>query len=482
MLFGSTLGIAILLRVFVTWGVVNDYFPDELFQYREQAHRLVFGYGFMPWEYEWGARNWAIPGAIAAVLWTLDLIGLGRPEIYDPVLSAVAIAISMTLVFSARRLATSLAGPTAGLLAAGGIAMSFPCISSASKLTPEVLAAYALMGALALAVDGGTRRLAMAGALAGGAIGLRFQYSPIIALLGIAVLCRRPGIAGILAWGISLLAVLAGFGALDFMTWGAPFASYLRATSVNLSQGSGAFGASPFYVYLRTLSVIGAVYIGCALFNPRRSWLPLACAVVLVGLHMAIDHKEPRYIFAAHSLLVVAAAVGLIGKTRWIGFAIRLSVVIVVVSVARFILTSDHYFQAAADMKAAFLALRRDPDLRALAIRDIEFGSVAGYFTLHRNLPIQLAEMRHPHDDMLGAGFTHIAVPRHFPEVSGFVPWATFGTVTVRKRRHIDPMATLPETTRLLPIAFTPGIGMHYRQAPEPRMDSTSKAVPNGTQ
>lgn len=334
--------VAIALRAWVTWGLVNEYFPDELFQYREQAHRLVYGYSFIPWEYEWGARNWAIPGAIAAVLWALDIVGLGRPEIYDPALSAIAIALSLTLVFSARRLATSLAGPTAGLLAAGGVAVSFPCITGAAKLTPEVLATYALIPALARAVEGGISRLAVSGALAGMVIGLRFQYAPMVAVLGLFVLCRRfsprrKQTAGVFIWGVCAGMMLAGFGFLDFLTWGTPFASYLRAASVNVGGGSGVFGASPFYEYLQVLSVIGVVCIGVALFDLRRSWLPLVCALLLVGVHMLIDHKEPRYIFAAHSLLMVAAAVGLVARPRLIPFATRLAAAIVLVSIGRFI-------------------------------------------------------------------------------------------------------------------------------------------------
>lgn len=129
-------------------------------------------------------------------------------------------------------------------------------------------------------------------------------------------------------------------------------------------------------------------------------------------------------------------------------------------------------------MKAAFLALRQDPALRALAIRDVEFGSVPGYFTLHRNLPIQLAEMPGPDGDSL-TGFTHLAVPIRYPETPGFVPWGRFGTIEIRKRHAIDPATRLPETSWLLPIAFSPRLGMHYRQGLWPTVDSAGKPVPN---
>src|SRR5664279_3379453 len=42
--------------------------PDENYQATEQAHRLLFGYGVVPWEFRIGARSWLLPGLVAGVL------------------------------------------------------------------------------------------------------------------------------------------------------------------------------------------------------------------------------------------------------------------------------------------------------------------------------------------------------------------------------------------------------------------------------
>jgi len=42
-------------------------YPDEILQYLEQGHRLAFGYGFVPWEYVYGTRNFLIPGLISGI-------------------------------------------------------------------------------------------------------------------------------------------------------------------------------------------------------------------------------------------------------------------------------------------------------------------------------------------------------------------------------------------------------------------------------
>ena len=47
------------------WGTRGVFWPDEVHQSLEQAHRLVFGYGFVPWEYQLGARSWILPGLLA---------------------------------------------------------------------------------------------------------------------------------------------------------------------------------------------------------------------------------------------------------------------------------------------------------------------------------------------------------------------------------------------------------------------------------
>ena len=46
-------------RVYVMFTDDGIYWPDEIHQSLEPAHRLVFGYGLIAWEFIEGARNWA---------------------------------------------------------------------------------------------------------------------------------------------------------------------------------------------------------------------------------------------------------------------------------------------------------------------------------------------------------------------------------------------------------------------------------------
>jgi hypothetical protein len=70
--------------------------PDETFQATEQAHRLVFGYGILPWEFRIGARNWLLPGFVAGLLKPLARIW-PNPEDY---LRALAIAFGTLSLLS----------------------------------------------------------------------------------------------------------------------------------------------------------------------------------------------------------------------------------------------------------------------------------------------------------------------------------------------------------------------------------------------
>jgi GPI mannosyltransferase 3 len=70
--------IGFLLRIFIIFVSEANFDSDEIFQYLEQAHRLTFGYGIIPWEYAHGIRNWFLPCLIALVLSACRLFGLDQ--------------------------------------------------------------------------------------------------------------------------------------------------------------------------------------------------------------------------------------------------------------------------------------------------------------------------------------------------------------------------------------------------------------------
>ena len=58
--FWGIFAVAVALRV-LWFNSYSAHHPDELIQYLEQAHRIVFGYGVVPWEFREFIRSWLIP-------------------------------------------------------------------------------------------------------------------------------------------------------------------------------------------------------------------------------------------------------------------------------------------------------------------------------------------------------------------------------------------------------------------------------------
>ena len=58
--FWGLLAMAVVLRI-VAFNAYSAHHPDETIQYLEQAHRIVFGYGVVPWEFRYFIRSWLIP-------------------------------------------------------------------------------------------------------------------------------------------------------------------------------------------------------------------------------------------------------------------------------------------------------------------------------------------------------------------------------------------------------------------------------------
>jgi phosphatidylinositol glycan class B len=243
-------------------GVISH--PDEIFQYLEPAHRLVFGQGIVPWEYQYGIRSWIIPGFVAIILKILATIGLDRPEVYQPAVRLVFCAISLSLPLSVYRIAQAMLDEAAARLALIAAAFWPLLIYFSASPMPDALAAYTLFAALALLSGPPTYLSSLSfGALAGLTFALRFQIAP---MLGPAILIavwrwRSRGWLALVGFG----AVISLAGALDAYTWDRWFSSVVTNVELNLfAHVSDAFGTEPAYFYLVILAIssAGLAYFG----------------------------------------------------------------------------------------------------------------------------------------------------------------------------------------------------------------------------
>jgi GPI mannosyltransferase 3 len=296
-------------------GLANDsvLYPDETMQYLEQAHRLVFGPGMVPWEYEYGVRPWVVPMAIGAVLRVLQALSLDTPAVYQPVVEAVLCAASLTLPYAAYRLTTAMHGADAGRLALLATAFWYELVSYGHRATIDALTAYVAFGALALLFATPTRGVRVAcGALAGLAFVLRFQVAPMIAVVA-AIGFWRWRAAAWLAAAAGLAVIIAG-GALDAYTWGVWFSAIRVSVALSgFGDLSSIFGTYPFYWYGIVLVVLsGGLAIAGALglvLTWRSSWPLIAVGLATLVGFSAIGHKQTRFVFVLTPIWLIGLAV-----------------------------------------------------------------------------------------------------------------------------------------------------------------------------
>src|SRR5260370_11377538 len=96
------------------WLSLHDdgiYWPDEIYQSLEPAHRLAFGYGMIAWEFVEGARSWLLPGALAGLLKVSAQLGLDSPREYLWLVRLLFSALSLLLAFGNYRLGHACRAP-----------------------------------------------------------------------------------------------------------------------------------------------------------------------------------------------------------------------------------------------------------------------------------------------------------------------------------------------------------------------------------
>jgi len=339
--------LAVVLLAFAIRLAVALLFPnvlayDEVFQFLEQAHRLVFGQGIVPWEFQVGLRSWLIPLLLAGPM-ALARFCSGNPLVGLIFIRILLVLASLPIVWCAAKWGENFYGRRGGWIA-GGLTACWPDLwVFAPHPLEEVFAADILVPAIFLvdSAPASLRRVALAGFLLGAAFVLRVQLAPAIAIAGI-FLCGRDLArwrAGLLAGAVPVLCA----GLLDWITWGEPFRSFFLNVYLNVFRGVAAqeFGASPpaFFAGVLCLDWLWTLPVILVLAWRGRRKLPVAGLAILaiVATHSLIAHKEFRFIFPAVALAVPLAGVGLAGifenlsvrgavsKARILGMALALA-------------------------------------------------------------------------------------------------------------------------------------------------------------
>jgi hypothetical protein len=436
------------LRVYVALKSEQIYHPDELFQYLEQAHRLVFGYGHVTWEFRCGTRSWILPGFISSILFLCKALNLDDPAVYIPVIKVFFCALSVSLVYTAyfatRRIATLQAARLASVL----VCFWYELVFFASRPTPEVLATYLVVAALALVLaSADVRRPLLFGLVCALAVALRLQYAiPVVVLIAYAALTWRAADLRRSAFSFLLLVVAAGY--LDRLTWGKIFASYVNSYIFNVRYDiSAAFGVGDMLYYPEALAIAssGLLLLGAlaATWMWRRTWLVLVLVVSVIATHSWIPHKEYRFVFVVIPLLLILLAAVLSPgiRQRWRMLAILGFFGISVAGSALALpfegLVYNYPIVARNEVLTATIALSREKNVHAVIMPATNWSDTGGYYYLHRNVPIYYRGFfeRGILDINKAASYaSHIVCPVDFQEVPGFAMSQRWETVEIRAR------------------------------------------------
>ncbi len=316
------LGLAARLHAALT--DLGVYWPDEVYQSLEPAHRLVFGTALLPWEFVVGARNWLLPGLIAGVFALSSALGVRDGQQLLLVVRVLFALTSFGTVLGVLRLgrALDLAWPATVAGAAALSAMSLD-VYFAPRALGEVAAALPVTWGLGLLLHRGRRWHVVAGAsLLGLAVLLRIHCGlfAVSALVGLALAGRRRD--ALVAFGVLCGWALA-YGVLDLVTWGRFLHSAQLYLRFNVLEGRAAdWGVQPPAFYTKHLvSSLGALWVVLATVSVvglRRAAFVAVPAALFLGAHIALPHKELRFIIPILPLVCVAAAAGLdvLGRLR----------------------------------------------------------------------------------------------------------------------------------------------------------------------
>ena len=407
------LSVGLVLRL---WLALNDdgiFWPDEIYQGLEPAHRLVFGSGLVAWEFVVGVRSWAFPGFLAGLLKACGLLGLTQPRAYLTVVRVFFCLVSVGAAAATYRLARSFgASALAAAVGAATCLLAAPLIYFAPRAMNESASALPIAFGLAFTLQHGARhrQVVLGAALFGLAVFLRL-HAAIFCAGALAVLAvRRQWTSALLALAVFAAAGVL-FGLLDLLTWGSWFHSAIGYLRFNLFEGrSSMWGtAGPLYyvkVLLSSTGPLGLVLLALSLAAVRRAPSLWALTAVFVVGHSLIPHKEIRFLLPAAPLVCALAGVGLQEVGDRVPAWVARSVAGLVLLAAGYSALTFHQltlgqlgapavsqpkasaYDQAGPVNRLLLAAHDRPDLCGLKIEGADLSWSGGYTYLDRRVPL----------------------------------------------------------------------------------------------
>lgn len=407
-----TFAVALALRIGVALRSPSIEWPDEIFNTLEPAHRMVYGYGVIVWEWREGIRNWVYPAFLAAVMRGTAWMGPGSRG-YLTGITVVLSLLSLSSVWFAYAWAKKSSGTAAGLIAAGACATWYQLVYFSPKAFYEVFATDFLLPGLYLGMYGDElpekKRLVLAGLCLGIAACVRLQYAPAVAF-AVLYLCHKKWAARAPALFAGLLIPVIAFGLVDAFTWSYPFQSYIQYVQMNVFSGRNAqYGSEPWYIFFYALWRTMWPMLLLAVAALRRNALLAWVAAIIVVSHSAITHKEFRFIYPALPIIVTLAALGFVEITAFLSKrlsllpslrAVTATGLICSVLISAGFARGMHWDRSSGGL-IAFDKLSQDPGVCGVGLLALPWSLTGGYSHLHRDVPMLIVNRNAPPESQM---------------------------------------------------------------------------------
>jgi hypothetical protein len=436
LLFWAILAVGLMLRV-AAFNPYAAHHPDESIQYLEQAHRLVFGYGVVPWEFRYFIRSWLIPLALAGPMQLGEWLSPGG-TLYLVLPRALVAAFNSVTIIAAWFIGARTSRQHA-IVAMAVVALWVESVLFSVQTLSESMAVACFLPAVALLrPQARLRWIVLAGFLMALAGLLRFQFAPAIAVFALMVAGRDWRMwKGLLIGGIP---VVIGGAAIDIAMGLTPYEWILNNYAMNISSGrmlkiGGVSHTTYLLDIMRYWGFAAPVILMLSLFAGKAYRPLLVAALVNILVHQLIGHKEWRYLWFSMQILLILAAIGsvnfagmtLFGKrlARPTASAVTAGLALLWGAVSLTLASSDAFRFGWRKSEPSRLAALAGRDKRVCGIAGNRYQNVEyGHAFVHRPIPVylllpdELPSMAHP--GAAAGAFNAIIANTAFGEPEGF--------------------------------------------------------------
>jgi hypothetical protein len=295
--------------------------PDEIWQYLEPAYKLIDGHAVVPWDQRAGLRSWLLPEVLAVPMYLGHLLS-PHSEAHLFAVRLCMAALSLLIVWAAYRLGRAVS-QTHALAAAFVTAIWSELVYMAPRALTDSVSASLFAGGAALLLTRNKRGDYLTGLLLGLTFVVRIQTAPAIAVLILFTLPEwRERWPRLLVGGLAALAIDSG---ANLLMGAPPLMWIVKNFTINfIDHKSASFGVSSPWAYpldlLGRWSFLVVPLLFLAAWGARKYPSLLAAAIVHMVVHSLIPHKEWRFDFLFHVLILMLVGIGagsLIERFSW---------------------------------------------------------------------------------------------------------------------------------------------------------------------